>query len=484
MVNRDLADIIQSEIVDDIQKQFNPSWTRRAMWDKQYSEAWRPNVPAMLLELLSHQNLTDLSFGHDPRFKFAVSRAIYKGTVKFLAYQYQRDYIIQPLPVDHFAIERIDAKLIRLSWEAVADSLEPTAVAKKYKVYQRIGEAGFDNGRVVLENSLELEVPDYGEIYSYKVTAINEGGESFPSEILSVGFVDNDLPEVLVVNAFDRVSAPAIVDQGSFAGIAQWEDEGVADKFNIGYTGHQYDFDRNSPWLDDDSPGWGASYGDMEGKLIPGNSFDNTITHGAAILNTDRSFVSVSDEAFEASEFQLSGYKVVDLIFGEEKSTETLGGTFFQVLDLKMQRKLTELTKQGGSVFASGAYLGSDHILTQDSIAKNFAQDVLHFKWRTNHAVKGGGVYATDYANGIMDGNFNFNTSFHPSIYKVEAPDALEPVGDKAIAAFRYEENNTCAGIVYDGDYKTVVMGFPFEAIISSKEREDLMRQILDYFEE
>ena len=77
-VNRDLTDMIQSEIVHDIREQFKTGWSRRGLWNKQYSEAWRPNVPAMLLELLSHQNLTDMSFGHDPRFKFTVSRAIYK----------------------------------------------------------------------------------------------------------------------------------------------------------------------------------------------------------------------------------------------------------------------------------------------------------------------------------------------------------------------------------------------------------------------
>ena len=57
------------------------------MWDRQYSEAWRPNVPVMLLELLSHQNLADMRFGLDPRFRFDVSRAIYKGMLRFQAFR-------------------------------------------------------------------------------------------------------------------------------------------------------------------------------------------------------------------------------------------------------------------------------------------------------------------------------------------------------------------------------------------------------------
>ena len=72
------------------------------MWDKAYFEAHVPEVPAMLLELLSHQNFADMRYGLDPRFRFTVSRAIYKGILRFLAFQYKQDCVIQPLPVDHF----------------------------------------------------------------------------------------------------------------------------------------------------------------------------------------------------------------------------------------------------------------------------------------------------------------------------------------------------------------------------------------------
>lgn len=483
LVNRDLTDMIQSEIVHDIRAQFNPDWSRRGLWDKQYSEAWRPNVPAMLLELLSHQNLTDMSYGHDPRFKFAVSRAIYKGITKFLAFQNNTDYVIQPLPVDHFSIKKINAKMIQLSWKAVLDSLETSAAPDNYKVYRRIGENGFDNGQIVEGTSIDVKIEEFGELYSYKITAINEGGESFPSEILSIGLLENEKKPVLVVNGFDRISAPKIFDYGDFAGLAHWDDEGVPDKFNIGYTGEQYDFDRNSPWLDDDSPGWGASFGDMEGKMIPGNSFDNTIIHGKAIMDNGYSFISTSDEAFSDPKFDLKPYKTIDLIYGEEKTRSLASGELFKVFDKSIQTKITEFTQKGGNVFASGAYIGSDHILNGDTIAQAFANNILHFKWRTNHAVKNGGVFHTDYSTNAFNGRWNFNTSYHPVIYKVEAPDAIEPYGENTITAFRYQENNSSAGTAFNGNYKTVILGFPFETIIDVKGRATLMEQILNYFD-
>lgn len=484
LVNRDLTDMIQSEIVHDIRTQFNANWSRRGLWNKQYSEAWRPNVPAMLLELLSHQNLTDMRFGHDPLFKFAVSRAIYKGMLKFIAFQQGTDYVVQPLPVNHFSIKKTNENMIQLSWAAVLDPLEPSAVPTKYKVYERIGNSGFDNGQIVEGTSKDLEISEFGEIYSYKITALNEGGESFPSEILSVGFVENKKLPILVVNGFDRVAAPAIVDEGEFAGVAHWEDEGVPDKFNLGYIGEQYDFDRNSPWLDDDSPGWGASYGNMEGAQIPGNSFDFTLVHGQSIMEAGYSFVSTSDEAFSTPKFDLKLYQTVDFIFGEEKTTPSKSGDLFQVFDAEIQSKITQFTEQGGNVFASGAYLGSDHILNKDTLTQAFANDVLHFKWRTNHAVKIGNISVTDYSSQIFNGSWDFNTNYHEKIYKVEAPDAIEPAGEGAVSAFRYDETNASAGTAFNGNYKTVILGFPFETIIDKNERSKLMDQILSFFDD
>ena len=140
----------------------------------------------MLLELLSHQNFADMRYGLDPRFRFTVSRAIYKGMLQFICSQYHMDYIVQPLPVDNMALKMAGENEIELTWQPVADPLEPTANAEKYIVYTRIGDSDFDNGVLVDKNTYRTALPA-GMVCSYKVTAVNKGGESFPSEILSAG---------------------------------------------------------------------------------------------------------------------------------------------------------------------------------------------------------------------------------------------------------------------------------------------------------
>lgn len=46
----------------------------------------------------------------------------------------------------------------------------------------------------------------------------------------------------------------------------------------------------------------------------------------------------------------------------------------------------------------------------------------------------------------------------------------------------RYPENNLSAGVAYEGAYKTLVLGFPFEAIRTEAEREALMNAVLAFF--
>ena len=486
MASRDLSDIIQSEIVNDIRMLYNSKWTRRGLWNKEYSEAWRANVPTMLLELLSHQNLADMHFGLDPRFRFAVSRSIYKGMLKFLAYQEERDYVVQPLPVDNFSISHISDKTIRLSWKPVLDPLEPTAEPEKFKLYQRVGNWGFDNGVIIDDTSVVITLNKYDQLYSFKVSAVNSGGESFPGEILSAGFVERSNKIALVVNGFDRICGPSIIDNEEIAGIERWNDQGVSYKFELGYTGSPYDFNRESIWLDDDSPGWGASYGDIEGKILPGNSFDLPFIHGEAILAAGYSFVSISDEVFSKNTYNPEPFNFVDIIYGEEKSTSTLKDNSiinYKVFVSAVRQQIKQYTESGGNLFISGAYIGSDYILSDDTLAKKFAENVLHYSWRTNHAVKSGEVFATDYARQIFSGQWIFNTSYNPDIYIVEAPDAIEPFGEGAITAFRYLENKASAGICFKGEYKTVVLGFPFETIIKKDQRIDFMKQLVRFFE-
>lgn len=487
MASRDLSDIIQTQIVNDLRIGFDTSWTRRGLWDRSYYEARRPNVPSMLLELLSHQNQADQVYGLDPRFRFAVSRAIYKGMLRYFTYTDNRPYIVQPLPVTGLAVSPAGGNRVRLTWEPQADQIEPTATPDRYRVYTRRGDAGFDNGVMVEGESFETTIDEYGVVYSFKVTAVNDGGESFDSEVVAVGLADGSRGNVLIVNAFDRVSGPAWFDNGGMAGVAWWHDRGVPWNYDFVTIGDQYDFDRKSPWLDDDAPGWGATWSESEGRVVMGNTFDFAAVHGASVLKAGFSFFTVSDEYFNASQVDPSIFGSVDIILGEEKSTPGFPDrtvSEFSIYTTPFMERVKQVAGSGINIFMSGAYPGTDTRLAwKDSTAIRFVSQYLRFVPRTNLAVNSGGLYATDAASGFFRGSLSFTAGYSPDAYQVEAPDAIEPSGRGAITAFRYSQNHTSAGIISQGDYKTVILGFPFETIEDDESRDNLMRQILDFFE-
>jgi hypothetical protein len=297
----------------------------------------------------------------------------------------------------------------------------------------------------------------------------------------------NKTKPVLIVNGFDRICAPAAFDNGKEAGFRMSEDEGVPYLENMAYIGEQYDFDKKSPWIDDDASGYGSSHADQETRIVPGNSFDYPFVHGKSFRNNGLGFISTSDEVFENTEYDPTSYSLFDLIFGEEKTTQRMmgfPGRDFTVFTPGMEKTITQITRtEGAKILISGAYVGSDLALCGDTLTKKFAAEVLHFAPRTNHASKSGLIYTVNSLKRGTSEQYHYVNDWHPSIYKVESPDAIEPVGKEASVLFRYFGDNKSAGVWYKGKYQTITMGIPIETIRTDEERDILMKQLLNLFD-
>ena len=495
--NRDLCDLVQSSIVHDIRTCFEPKWSRRGMWDQRYFEAWTPRVPAMLLELLSHENFADMRYGHDPRFQFAVSRAIYKGILRFLSDSYGYNYVVQPLPVHHFSTQLLKNNRVLLQWEATPDSLEPTATAKHYVVYQRIGNGGFDNGTVVHKNSFVTEIPT-DSIVSFKVCALNDGGISFPSEILSVGIAPHsNAKPILIINAFDRISAPDdfCSSDDEWAGFLAESDNGVPYLQQISFVGKQKEFRRSIPWTDDDASGFGDSQANFERIAIAGNTFDYPRLHGDAILKAGYSFVSAGrDAAIQQGMLDTQRFAAIDIIIGKNKQSK-LGRIqpqrelHFKTFPSALQQAITNYCKAGGNLFVSGAYLGTDLWCNPLSASQkediNFAKDILKYQWRNDKAAITGKFTTVTSPLSADILTLTYASVPNSSVYAVESPDAIEPADSCAYTAFRYPENNKSAGVVFGGNatdhWRSIVLAIPFETIMETPRRTKLMQMILNY---
>lgn len=472
--SRDLADILLSQIQKDIHSSYNQPWTRRSMWNRNYSETRLPATPSTIIELLSHQNFADMQWGHDPNFKFTVGRAIYKGILQFICNQHNKEYAVQPLPVSNFSVCFGKKKnTLELSWKGEDDPQEPTARPREYIVYTRIGYGGFDNGTLVSKPSYTVKI-EPGLVYSFKVTAVNRGGESFPSEILSAYKAKREREKVLIIDGFDRISGPAIINTFDKAGFDLEQDPGVPYLSNISFCGTQTGFDRSQAGKEGKGC-LGESGDELEGMKIAGNTFDYPFIHGKAIQAAGRfSFVSCSDEAVENGLVALEDYPIVDYILGLEKDSP-VNKAYYKTFSSSMQRAITGYCRSGGNLFVSGAYIGSDMSETQGN--REFTEKILKYSYQGSLTDK-----TSNRINGLGRA-ITIPRMPNENSYAVPAPDCIAPT-DTAIPVFTYAPSNQSAGIAYKGNYRTFVLGFPFESIRSEADRATIMTSILGFFTE
>ena len=461
--SRDLADLVLTGLQRDLSNTCGKQWARRSLWNRNYSETRLPQIPSMILELLSHQNFADMKWGHDPHFKFQVARSIYKSLLRYTATMHHENYVVQPLPVSHFAVQPGKKKnTFELSWQGVEDPMEPTARPRGYVVYTRLGYGGWDNGTYVRNNEYTFKA-EKELVYSFKVTAVNQGGESFPSEILSAYHAKKDRGRILIVNGFTRTSGPAIVESETYQGFDFAADPGIPYLHTPAYCGFQQCFDRKGAGKETPD-GLGYSGNELEGILVAGNTFDYPFIHGKAIQQAsgEHSFFSCSEKAVEQGFVQLKNYAVVDWIRGAQKTA------FSQ----NMKEAIGRYCNQGGNLLLSGSYLG---YAMNGPANSQFTENILKYTYGgTMRGLTQGSLYGAQR-------NLSIATQLNEKQYAVPAPDCLTPIGP-AYSTFIYQPTRHSAGIAYKGNYRTFVLGFPFESITQATDRAHVMRAILNFF--
>lgn len=495
MLGREFADMVQTQVVNDIRADFDSAWIRRELWNRSYSESRTTDVPGMILELLAHQNFSDMKYALDPNFRFTVSRAVYKGMLKFLSNTYGVLYEVQPLPVNSFsAVLDEKGKKAVLRWKDTDDPKEPTARASSYVLSTRVDDGVFSRPAPVEVKRrgewLETEVAvSQGKLYSFKVSAVNEGGMSFPSEVLCVGVPAASAggKKALVVNNFDRLAPPSWFDYPSYGGFENRADAGVDYISQINFGGDMFEFRREKEWVSNDVPGFGGSYMNRAGGVWAGNTFDYVSIHAKALMAAGYSVVSSSRPAFESDGAVSEGAGLVDLICGKQLTTPVGKGwerpDRYQVWTKGLRDRLSEVSAKGTNLLVSGGNIGFDitdsaYPVSKDSseveASKTFAADILGWKYRSGHSTKSGKV------NSDSGYGFSFPVERNSEIYWVETPDAIQPAARKSKIIMRYSDTGLPAAVEFSpGTYKAVSFGFPLEII---REEGTLERIITEYF--
>lgn len=465
MASRDFADALLSNQTLDLKYKYG-NWHRRELFDRNYSETRLPEVPSAILETMSHQNFPDMRYGQDPNFRFTLARSIYKTILRYVNDQHGRPFIVAPLAPDHFRVE-LKGNVAHLQWNAVNDPQEPTARPTGYIVYTAMGNADFDNGTYVRsKTAYEVELTP-GLAYHFKVSAVNRGGESFTTEVLSAYYTPDASKTILIVNGFHRLSSPAIRNTADEQGFDLDDDPGITYGSTFGWSGRQLNYSRIE--MGNENGGLGYSGNELAGMLIAGNDFNYVMLHAKAIAQSGRyNVASCSSQAVESGDVHLIGYDAVDLLLGMERN-DGHSLVAYKTFTSAMQQALQRYTTHGGALLVSGAYVGTD--MTSDA-DRRFLQTVLKSSWAgrsqaSSNLIRGLGTEMTYW---------KYLNAEH---YAATAADILLPV-KPAYTAMQYADGYSAA-IAYRGNYRLFVMGFPFECIQSSHKQTSIMRGILNY---
>ena len=473
-MSRDAVSFLLNSVQDDLTARYGKRWPVRGILDRNYGETRVPYVPSVIFESFSHQNFMDMVYAHDPDFKFTIARSVYKALLKHLCYVRGCEYVVQPLPVSHFAMSMSsNDKEVLLSWRPVDDVSEPSARPDRYIVYKSVNCAGYDNGTVV--NAPHCSFPvEKGVMYSFKVAALNDGGCSLPSEELTLYIAKDEKSRVLVVNGFHRLSGPDTLFTDKRIGFDLDVDPGVPYMHTPEYCGRQLDFMRENINVDG---GLGLSGSEYEGMLVAGNTFNYPRIHGDALAANDMSFLSCGSEAVIDGVVDLSTYAVVDLVLGAEKQ----GGDGsllhynapYKTFPAGLQEKLTAYCHAGGRLFVSGAFIASDMQGSEED--KQFIRNLLHFDY-------GGSV--TDLSDDAISGSglrLSVGRSVNEQCYALSRPDILIPVNE-AFVSFVFDDCKESAGVAYSGnDYRVLSTSFPLETVQNSAVRAKLMGAVMRF---
>ena len=465
-MSREFASDLLENADKDIMARFGINWPKRELRDRNYSETRLPEVPSAIFETMSHQSFPDMRYGQDPNFRFTLARSIYKTILKYINKVHDEDYTVTPLTPTHFRVEFTGKRgEVTLSWQPADDPSESTARAASYVVYTATGSSGFDNGTEVdgTTHTLRLE-PNV--LYAFQVAAINKGGRSFPSEVMTALYNPKAHKSILIVNGFHRLSGPAIIDDNAEQGFLIDDDMGVSWGRTPGWTGRQLYFDRNKMGVED-STGLGFGFTELAGRFIAGNEFNYTRSHANAIQQAGAyNIASTSAEAID--ETRAASYALTDLILGLE-CNDRHSLVPYKTFSPQMQAWLRDFTARGGHLLVSGAFVGSD--MTADD-ERQFLSDVLKCRYAGkdeawNESITGLGL------------NFQFYRAPNEQHYAAPHPDILQPEAD-AIATMAYGDGYS-ACVAHKGNYNTLTMGFPFECIKEPTLRNAIMKGIINY---
>jgi hypothetical protein len=434
----ELMNSVHDELIQDIRNAWDAGWTDRGKFSAFFAEinpTLNPEMPSAWFELAFHDTAADAEQLAEPRFRQLTSRAIYQGIVKYFADRDTEPVHLLPEPPVAVDVQGTGTGEITVTWGASPTDTDGVLgdAADAYRVYLSPDGKSFDAGRPAAGTSLVVGDLPPGELLLVRVTGVNAGGESLPSETLAVTVPGFGERRVLLVTGFDRLDRLMLVQEDlSVLGL------GVVDRMFLERM----------------------------------NTFDYTIEHAQSISAAGVGVDSTSNEAVLVDRIALGGWPSVAWYVGVDSRAD-------ETLSAGEQSRLQTYLDGGGRLFLSGAELGWDLDAGGSTSDRAFYEGTLGSDYVADDAST---YSASGTAGSIFVGltSVDFDDGTRGS-YNVEYPDVVAALGG-ASPCLDYDSLAGAGCVELDaGSYRAVTLAFPFETIYPQATREDVMERALDF---
>lgn len=434
----ELMDAVHDEILGDLRAAWDAGWSDRGQHTAYFGEVnpnHNPEMPSVLFEIAFHDTPADAAELREPRFRYLATRAMAQGVARYFAQRDGQALVLPPEPPSAPRFVQGDGGLV-VAWDPPAIDAAGGDAPTAYRVYLSQDGYAFDDGREVAGTELAIDDAGGAPLYA-RVTAVNEGGESFASEVVGARRAPGGQAQVLVVNGYTRLAGSQLLSSdysGNGIGVVQ---RGLVDRINDG------------------------SY---------------VARYGAALEGAGISFDSAHADAVAAGLVALDGYDAVFWGLGEESSGDA-------PLDAAERPLLDAYLAAGGKLWVSGSEMAWALGEQGTPEEQAFLRDVLHVSFGADDA----DTYAIAATpGGLFDGLAALSfADLGPGGYDAEYPDVLLPAADGA-EALAYGGGTGGAAAVWWQDPASgaavLVFGFPFEVVEGAEPRTALVERIADGF--
>ncbi|MHC4079226.1 MAG: golvesin C-terminal-like domain-containing protein, partial [Planctomycetota bacterium] len=407
-----LQSAVQAQLVKDIRAEYDSAWVDRGRRSANFGEVrLLKTMPGLLVELAFHdtKNSKDHRALHDPRFRYIAGRAYARGILRY----FNSTVVFPPEPPAAMRVVQDGSRGLQVVFE-------PAFGATSYAVEQSPDGKGFVKVAQTTSTSWSTGPLPHGTLMSFRVRALNKGGRSFPTEVLTAGTSHTARANLLLVQGFDR----------------------------------------RDRWV-----------------KHPENTRDYLRLHGAAIRaggEFSLGFDAASNEAVMAGRIKLAAYRAVDWACGEESTQHETFSTVEQGL-------VRTYLQQGGRLLVSGAEIGWDLDHKGSTSDRNFYRSVLGARYVRDDAntysftATSGGIF-----NALSQGRFDDGTS---GTYDVDYADVIAPADSKSTLCLSYAGGTGGGAAIQriDGNSRLVNLGFPLETITDPALRTAVMTRALRF---